>query len=95
MVPRIKGITEGKGLMTDFAHLLQVLAITVPLAVIAWFAPYAAMGWLARALKGVIAMIQKHRTNIGRRTFPAIAWGIIGLVLALLLILVVAKFTRG
>ena len=79
----------------DVQNLLQVTAITVGLAVTVWFASYAAMGLLERAIKGMISMIRKHRTNIGRRTFPRIAWGITALVIALLLILVMAKCTRG
>lgn len=79
----------------DAMHLLQVVGITVGLAVVAWFAAYAAMGWLQRAVKGLIAMIHKRRTNIDRRTFPAIAWGIVALVAGLLLVLLIAKATRG
>lgn len=79
----------------DLLNLAKTGAITVILAVTAWFVAYAAMGWLGRAFKGIVSMIRKHRTNIDRRTFPSIAWGITGLVIALVLILVMAKCTRG
>lgn len=80
----------------DGMHLLQVVAITVGLAVVAWFAAYAAMGWVQRAVRGIIAMIRKRRTNIDRRTFPAIAFGIFALVFGLLLVLVIAtKAAKG
>lgn len=80
---------------SDLIHLLQVTAITVGLAVTVWFASYAAMGWLERTVRRIVSMIRKRRTNIDRRTFPAIAWGIVGLVLALLLVLAINKATRG
>lgn len=79
----------------DLLEFLRVAAITVGLAVVIWFGLFFAMEGAVNAFKGLLGMIKRDENKIERRTFPAIAWGLTALVVAMFLVLVIAKCTTG
>lgn len=78
----------------DTLGLMGVVALTVALAVAAWFAAWGLMSGLHGLIKRFTRMLRKEPES-GRRGFAHIAWGIILLVAALVVVLVIAKAKTG